>query len=476
MKRSLSRLLPTALAAAVLTLSGHVRAEQYALLVAIEDYSQVNGASNLPGCALDLAGIKKWLIQDLGFTERHIEVLLDAEATKAAFLKKLDQVVTKAKPGDSVLVYYSGHGAQLPDLNDDDETADNLDETLITYDFDRFDPETWLLDDHLRSILSRLKTKRAIVLLDACHSGTATRAGFINKKVEFGFENMLGRGRVDDAPLKEFAGGPDNHVLFAACSSNEVSAIGRYGGVHRSLFTTAFLDLVPRNMATRLSDFCTTLHQDMVTLHREAAQAQHPQVEAGEEFTLQALLGAEPARGPLDGAPVEPPAPAVGDGLPTAFKVSVVTDKRDYIPGEFLVATVTSEKAGFLRLYYVDQTGDATLVFPNHFQKNNAIQANQRVEIGGADAGFSFMLKEPGGSELLLAVVSPEPFSDAKDFQFTEAKPCAELGKVKSIPALAERGTKRIEVEARPANASGVPALRPVQIGRAACLYQILKK
>lgn len=458
----MSKLLVLA-AGLVLLLGGNsLQARQYALLVAIEDYSQVNGASDLPGCLRDLQGVQEVLETHFQFPKKDITVLTNKAATKANILNALNKMVRKADPGDSVFIYFTGHGAQLPDLNDDDETTDHLDEVFITYDFYQFDEDTWLLDDHLRASLSNLKTRRAMVLVDACHSGTGTRGEIINKKVDFGFETMMARGRFDGKPI-EVIGAPDDHVLFASCSPNEVSAIGIYGGERRSLFTTAWLNVLEDNIGVPLNDMRNALHKEMTVLHPQAAPYQNPQVEAAAEYTLADMLMPVTARGILVEARDEEKLPDPIDGLPSSFKVSVVADQRVYSPGEEMVATVTSSKKGFLRLYYVDKTGDATLLFPNFYQANNWIEANTSVKVGSLESSFKLKMTGARGPEMLLAVVSPNQFTDAQALNFTKEKPVIDMGKVDSIPQFMSKG---IEVQPRTSPAE-------MQIGRASFFYQI---
>lgn len=460
---------------ATLACSAQLKAEQYAVMVAIEDYSRIEGASNLPGCAVDLKDLKKLLETSFQFPSSNITSLINASATKANVMKALDQIVAKAKPGDTVVFYYSGHGAQVPDMNDDDEKIDGKDEAFITYDFDKMSPDTWLLDDDLRASLSRLKTKRALVLIDACHSGTGTRSAIINKRAEFGFANMLGSGAVDTESIETYAksgGGPSNHVLFSGCAANELSAIGVYDGVPRSLFTTALINVMPRMTTAPLTEVNAAIHAEMERLHPVAAARQNPQLETSLTVNLSVLLGPGTPTQEVGQPNNEPPVQNPGSGLPSAFKVAVTTNKRDYSAGEEMVASVISEKGGYLRLYYVNKNGEANLIFPNHYQRDNKITEGQRVDVGDASAPFAFVTEAPGGTELLLAAVSPEQFTDHDALNLSKEKPFEEIGKVKSLRALVDRGVKEISVVERPGD-GGPSVPRPVQIGRAGCLYEI---
>lgn len=475
MKKLIKQILTLTTVGATLGFSAPLKAEQYAVMVAIEDYSRIEGASNLPGCAVDLKDLKKMLETDFQFPSANIISLLDASATKANVMKALDEIVAKAQPGDTVVFYYSGHGAQVPDLNDGDETIDGKDEVFITYDFDKMSPDTWLLDDDLRASLSRLKTKRALVLIDACHSGTGTRSAIINKQAKFGFENMLGEGAVDTDLLETSAksgGPPSNHVLFAGCAANELSALGVYDGVPRSLFTTALINVMPRMTTAPLAEVNAAIHAEMTRLHPVAAARQNPQLETTLAVNLSVLLGPGAPTSEVAEPNNEPPVQNPGSGLPSSFKVAVTTNKRDYVPGEEMVASVISEKGGYLRLYYINKNGEANLIFPNHYQRDNKIAAGQRVEVGDASASFAFVTEAPGGTELLLAAVSPEQFTDHDALDFSKEKPFEEIGKVKSIRALVDRGTKVINVVERPGS-GGTSLPTPVQIGRAGCIYEI---
>jgi hypothetical protein len=88
----------------------------------------------------------------------------------------------KIRPADSVVIYYSGHGARVPDSEDDEE--DGWDETIVPCDVgpDRDNPADVLdiTDDEIAALLDELgeRTKDISLIFDSCHSGTVTRALF----------------------------------------------------------------------------------------------------------------------------------------------------------------------------------------------------------------------------------------------------------------------------------------------------------
>jgi hypothetical protein len=90
-------------------------AEKYALLVGIGKYLPGQRFPNLEGPSNDVAAISKILVSDYGFQPGNITPLMDAAASKAGILAALDQIIAKARPGDFVLIYYSGHGTSPQD-------------------------------------------------------------------------------------------------------------------------------------------------------------------------------------------------------------------------------------------------------------------------------------------------------------------------------------------------------------------------
>lgn len=101
-----------------------------------------------------------------GFRTREI---LTAEATSENILDALQDAASTLEAGDTLLLTYSGHGGQIPDLQDDEE--DGQDETWVLYD-------RQVLDDELNTMYSAfVGGVRIAVFSDSCHSGTVTRLG-----------------------------------------------------------------------------------------------------------------------------------------------------------------------------------------------------------------------------------------------------------------------------------------------------------
>ncbi len=149
-------------------------------------------SSGIPAIA-SLNDIKyiKAVLHNNEFSEKDIDTLKDSQATKAAILKALDALARKAKKGDIVLIHFSCHGQQIRDqktIEAGKDEDDGYDEALLPYDVKKpqYYPGVYTGENHLRdddlgpkliTIRNSLGNKGSLlVLLDACHSGTATRA------------------------------------------------------------------------------------------------------------------------------------------------------------------------------------------------------------------------------------------------------------------------------------------------------------
>jgi hypothetical protein len=98
-----------------------------------------------------------------------------------ATLQNIEQAVRKrlpaaTRPGDVVVIYWSGHGARCADVGGDER--DGFDEYLVPYDGRFADDatirQTMLLDDTFGRWLQGLDGRKLLVILDTCHSGGQT--------------------------------------------------------------------------------------------------------------------------------------------------------------------------------------------------------------------------------------------------------------------------------------------------------------
>lgn len=216
-------------------------ADKLALLVGINDY-RPNGLLPLDGCLNDVALLKGVLQTKFGFEPCDIITLVDAEATREAILEQFRvHLLEKARPGTTLVFYFSGHGSLIRD--EGGEEPDGLDETLVAYD-SRQPGSTDITDDEIRKALQALgKTDAQVTLIvDACHSGTLTREW---EQVRFAppdqREKVCLRGdQVSSAHLYQKGSLRDpgvNCALVSACASHEKAVEFKIEDREHGLFT-----------------------------------------------------------------------------------------------------------------------------------------------------------------------------------------------------------------------------------------------
>lgn len=138
-----------------------------ALLVGVADYPDPR--YRLYGCVNDVFRMSA-LLQERGFAADDIRVVVNQRATAAGIRSRLEWLLEDALPNDRLVFYYSGHGAQMPSYNSE-EQIDHLDEALVPYDFD-WTPERAVLDDQIYRLYSQLHyDTRLTMIFDCCHSG-----------------------------------------------------------------------------------------------------------------------------------------------------------------------------------------------------------------------------------------------------------------------------------------------------------------
>jgi len=146
-----------------------------ALLVGINEY-QDPATSPLQGCVND-AWLMSAVLQESGFAADDIRMVLNQRATATALVERLQWLIDGARPGDTCVFYFSGHGAQLPVYGGDGQRVEAVHETLVPHDFDWSRGQAFS-DQQFATLYSQLPDGLNFLgVFDCCHSGGLTRGG-----------------------------------------------------------------------------------------------------------------------------------------------------------------------------------------------------------------------------------------------------------------------------------------------------------
>lgn len=127
----------------------------------------------------------KLFVSRCGLDPERTRLLVQEEATRVNFEESLvNWLPAVTQPGDTVFIYYVGHGGQVKNL--DGTEPDGLDEYLTFYDTDPWSEAEgdWdarvrrqaVLDDTLARWLQELPGRQIVLILDTCHGGGAVDA------------------------------------------------------------------------------------------------------------------------------------------------------------------------------------------------------------------------------------------------------------------------------------------------------------
>jgi metacaspase-1 len=265
-----------------------------ALVIGISNYTLM---PKLPAVVLnDASDMFKVLTSDqlCGYPAANVRSLTDGEATADAIRRALVELAASARPDDTVIFVFSGHGEQLV-------SGAGAGSYICPVNFDVRDlKNTAIARDELTGLLGDIKCARLTVVLDACHA-----AGTVDMKTAVGAVTMKAGLSQSDIDV---LGSGTGRVVLASSRPDEPSLI--LGGMRNSLFTHHLLDSF-RGAGTHRGDGMIRI-LDVFHHVSVAVQAQGPQHPVMKTNDLQDNFAI--ARSPTAGAKGGPaPNPSADD-------------------------------------------------------------------------------------------------------------------------------------------------------------------
>lgn len=148
------------------------------------NYEKCEKSARLTGCIQDVRDVAAALVDTKRFQKDQVVQVTDdtAEGREALSLKGIKKALTvlarrsRSEKMDVLYVHFSGHGVQVPDTSGDE--VDGMDECLVPEDYAS---GKFLSDDWLKAWLMTVNpATRVVMVIDACHSGTALDLGALS--------------------------------------------------------------------------------------------------------------------------------------------------------------------------------------------------------------------------------------------------------------------------------------------------------
>ncbi|MCJ7617637.1 MAG: caspase family protein [Desulfobacterales bacterium] len=136
--------------------------------ISIYQYAGQNGLTNLIFADDDAKAFARSL-RNLGWSESHIKLITNEEATQRNIMIALESWLSKAGPNDQIILFWAGHG--FPDPEDPEKVY------FAGYDTDISIPATGYRMDRVRVALEERKSKNVILFADTCHAGKLITRG-----------------------------------------------------------------------------------------------------------------------------------------------------------------------------------------------------------------------------------------------------------------------------------------------------------
>ena len=369
------RLLPTVALLLCVLMCHSAAARNVALLVAVGQFRDpVLKTHQLLGPAIDIDSMQRALTERWGFQPGDVVALRDQDATRDHILDQIAALEQRSAPGDTVLIYFSGHGTSAND-NDNNFDLPYATGAWVPYDLDYSSTSAAqrTLIVGRRDLVPRLKRldqggRWVVVVSDSCYSGQVVRSfgqSFSRSRFLPMVARDLGVARVGTVsarpPPPPY---PYQHVvLLSGASDSETGAdistaqalqqAPTLDGKYHGAFTDAFLRLLGGQLLPGTFNYSQGREAMNIFLeHRNFAQ--HPQLLPAIAEDPQDI-GARPFLGMNTADPPAPSAAAPVAASPAAH------DPMLHLKLESVSAALKAKIAALSGVAIVERDGDLTL-------------------------------------------------------------------------------------------------------------------
>lgn len=410
------------LALALLCASGAARADR-AVIIGVGAYADPE--YNLPGIDRDIANARK-IITALGVPRAQQHVISDAAATAREIQAQIRWALA-AGPRELAVIYFSGHGTHAVDAHGVSHSA------LVAHDFrpvGRGRAQGVILGSWIGQALGHSTAGRAFLLVDACESGTITKAlwtgsdGQSERRVVTKYVANPGAPAAEPlfkAIIRQVETG--RWVAMTAVQADQRAPASPVG----SPFTTAVWTALTEADPTRITPLqlrnaaAQTLTSALGVPVDSSPTGVNPQVWGSNKILLNTPLDLRALDEPTVPASIERPVAAprsnwsrlerlVARSEPGTVQLSGV--KPQYRVGETLSLTLTLQRGGYLTLLNVDQDDAAAVIIPNRVLPTAKLEPGTHrlpAELfPRAARPFPIRAATPG-EILLVALVTPRP-------------------------------------------------------------------
>jgi pimeloyl-ACP methyl ester carboxylesterase len=252
----------------------------HALIIAIDEYP--NPLHRLNGCKNDASAFSEYLKEYAKANRASYQEhrLFDANAKRLSIVEGFNQL-KKAADNDVCVLYYSGHGSQMPAPPEFWDEQDRLSETLVCWD-SRTPGGRDLIDKELATLIWSVTNDRDVhflAVMDCCHSGSNTRdmdvkarRADVSTVVERDIKNFFGNEHWNN-----FQPPSSRHIHLAAAKDNETAKELKINELPRGAFTHTLIKILKETAGNiSYNALISRVSQNVKNIVKE----QNPQCEA----------------------------------------------------------------------------------------------------------------------------------------------------------------------------------------------------